>query len=88
IVERRLYQPDWGYLLFRMDYNDECKWDKFEQEFNGLIDENIREEIHFIRTVEDFGIMAVVEEIFQGISLAQVQEYVIRLLFHVGLDIN
>ena len=76
----------WGYLLFRMDYNDERQWDTFEEGFNNLIDQSIRDDTGFARIAEGLMIKMVVDEALQGTSLAQVQEYAISLLSHAGLD--
>lgn len=44
VVEREGYQDDWGFVLFRTDYSDESRWERFEEGFNNLIDKSIEED--------------------------------------------
>ncbi|KAL8744814.1 MAG: hypothetical protein Q9190_002986 [Brigantiaea leucoxantha] len=77
VVERQGYQADWGFLLFRTDYNDESRWKEFEQVFNELIDKSIEddevESMKIARIEEGLMIKMVVDEGLEGANMADIR---------------
>ena len=44
IVERNEQQANWGFVLFRLDYNDDDLWDKFLEGFAKMVEKSIKED--------------------------------------------
>ena len=77
VVERQGYQADWGFLLFRTDYSDESRWEKFEQGFNDLIDKSIEDDETgtkgIARIEEGLMVKMVVDEGLEGANEADIR---------------
>lgn len=71
ILERNQWQDDWGFVLFRTDYTDEARWERFAEEFNRIIDASIEEMVDE-RSKEGVMVKMVVDEDLQGASYGEI----------------
>lgn len=44
VVEREGYQDNWGFVLFRINYSEKNRRERFKEGFNDLIDKSIEED--------------------------------------------
>lgn len=77
VVEKQGVQADWGFLLFRTDYSDESRWEKFEEGFNELVDKSTEDDkagsMGIVRIEEGLMVKMVVDEGLQGASMVDVR---------------
>lgn len=74
ILERNQWQDDWGFVLFRTDYTDEARWERFAEEFNRIIDASIEEMVDE-RSKEGVMVKMVVDENLQGASYGEIAQW-------------
>lgn len=73
ILERNQWQDDWGFVLFRTDYADEARWERFEEEFTRMIDSSIEEMVDE-RSKEGLMVKMVVDGDLHGASYGDIAQ--------------
>ncbi|MCJ1349950.1 hypothetical protein MMC31_008193, partial [Peltigera leucophlebia] len=74
ILERNQWQDDWGFVLFRTDYADEARWERFEEEFTRMIDSSIEEMVDE-RSKEGLMVKMVVDGDLHGASYGDIAQH-------------
>ena len=86
VVERKGFEADWGFLLFRLDYSDDDLWEKFEETFIDLIEKSIEEDekgsTGIGRIEEGLIVKMVVDQQMKDARMDDIPGYVIFVYHH------
>jgi hypothetical protein len=80
--------PEWGYVIFRTDYSDEARWDRFQEiVFDEMCDAQMNKESETdLQAVKDkLSFKSVEDPALAGASVADVKRYVLFFLYRVQI---